>query len=40
MPDLEVEAKNRLREVEVEANPCNVSKDVMSSHSLMNHRQD
>ena len=27
-------------EVEVEANLHNASKDVMLSHSLMNHRQD
>ena len=33
MPDLEVEAKQRLREAEVEANPCNASKDVMLSHT-------
>ena len=31
MPDLEVEGKWRLREAEVEANLCNVSKDVMLS---------
>ena len=39
IPDLEVEAMQRLREeVEVEANLHDVSKDVMLSHSLMNHR--
>ena len=33
MPDLEVEAKQRLREAEVEVNLCNASKDVMLSHA-------
>ena len=36
MPDLEVEAKQRLREAEVEANLCNVPKDVMSSQQRAN----
>ena len=34
MPDLEVEAMWRLREAEVEANLCNVWKDVTLSHVL------
>ena len=33
-PDLEVEAKQRLREVEVEVNLHNASKDVMLSHDV------
>ena len=37
-PDLEVEVKQRLGEVEVDVNLCNVLKDVMLSHSLMNRR--
>ena len=37
MPDLEVEAKQRLREVEVEANLCNASKDVMLSQDILEH---
>ena len=32
MPDLEVEVKQRLEEVEAEVNLCNVSKDVILSH--------
>ena len=34
IPDLEVEVMQRLREVEVEVNLYNVSKDVILSHSL------
>ena len=32
--DLEAEVMQRLREAEVEANPRNVSKDVMLSHQV------
>ena len=35
-PDLEVEVMQRLREVEVEVNLCNVSKDVILSQSVLN----
>ena len=33
IPDLEVEVMQRLREVEVEVNLCNISKDVTLSQT-------